>query len=84
MPRLWLDVDDTEARRVLLADNRTADLGRYDEGLLLMMLTDIEASEGLVGTGYDDDDLAILAASVSAAEAELGTEGDENRAPTTS
>jgi ParB-like chromosome segregation protein Spo0J len=50
-----LDVDDDQARRILLADNRTSDLGTYDEA----SLTDLLASLGgdLTGTGYDDGDL---------------------------
>jgi ParB-like chromosome segregation protein Spo0J len=56
-----LDVDDDQAKRILLADNRTSDLGVYDE----TSLTDLLASLGgdLSGTGYDDGDLdARLAA----------------------
>jgi len=45
-----LDVDDVEAKRIVLADNRTSDGSTYDYMLLnemLMSLPDLE------GTGYD-------------------------------
>lgn len=58
---LWLDVDDTEHKRIMLADNRAADLGDYDQEILLALLQD---ADDLAGTGYTDDDLqAIIAAS---------------------
>jgi ParB-like chromosome segregation protein Spo0J len=52
--------DSPEAVRIMLADNRTADLGVYDDGLLLTLLTSLNESAGLIGTGYDDDDLIEL------------------------
>jgi hypothetical protein len=60
-----LDVDDAAARRIVLADNRTSDLGTYDEGALLTLLRDLE---NLDGTGYAEEDLADLLAAVEAAE----------------
>lgn len=63
LPVLRLDVDTTQARRIMLADNRVADLGRYDDGLLLDLLAKIEDAEpdlGVTGTGYTDDDLELL------------------------
>ncbi|MCU0279550.1 MAG: ParB N-terminal domain-containing protein [Candidatus Nanopelagicales bacterium] len=48
-----------QAKRIMLVDNRTADLGNYDDGLLLKVLEELKATElGLQGTGYD---LAALA-----------------------
>ena len=56
---VWLvDVDDDRATRILLADNRTADLGSYDNELLQELLESID--DDLDGTGYDEDDLQIL------------------------
>lgn len=54
---VFIDVDDEEGKRILLADNRLADLGDYDNGQLLTLL---EGLEGLRGTGYDEDLLATL------------------------
>lgn len=55
-----LDVDDEKAKKIVLADNRLADLGSYDEQALLDLLEDIS----LEGTGYQpadiDDLLAII------------------------
>ena len=50
----FVDVDEDDAARIVLADNRTADLGDYDEPALLKILRRFDA-DGLVGTGYDID-----------------------------
>lgn len=57
VPVVHVDVNDTIARRIVLADNRTADLGQYDEADLLALLKDASTSDemGLYGTGYDTD-----------------------------
>ena len=63
VPVFWVDVDDTTARRMLLADNRTSDLALYDIDALASLLTDIAGTGDLSGTGFDGDDLdAIIAA----------------------
>jgi ParB-like chromosome segregation protein Spo0J len=49
-----VDVDDDQAARIVAADNRTADLGEYDDRLLLELLADLP---DLDGTGYDVGDL---------------------------
>jgi site-specific DNA-methyltransferase (adenine-specific) len=46
-----LDVDDVEAKRIMLVDNRSADLGTYDDGVLAELLRDLP---DLSGTGYDE------------------------------
>lgn len=49
----WVvDVDEEHATRIVLADNRTADLGKYDNDDLLELLGNL--NEGIEGTGYDD------------------------------
>lgn len=58
----WVDVDDTAARRILIADNRIARLARLDDGLLAEILTDLNNSAGLEGTGYTDEAFAALLA----------------------
>lgn len=60
---VWVDVDDEAARKILAADNRTADLGRYDEAQLLEMLQMVGSLEG---TGYELEDLDDLWARVAA------------------
>ncbi len=52
-----LDVDDEQARRIVLVDNRTNDLAGYDEAELLELL---EGVDDLEGTGYDQDALDDL------------------------
>lgn len=54
-----VDADDDTAQRILLADNRTADLGRTDEGLLGELL---RARDDLTGTGFTPMDLDDLLA----------------------
>lgn len=54
-----IDVDDTQAKKIVVADNRLADMGGYDEQALLDLLGEID----LAGTGYvaaDVDDLLAL------------------------
>lgn len=57
VPVIFVDVDDEEAKRILLADNRTADLGTYDEQQLVELLQSLDDTSG---TGYSDDDLSDL------------------------
>lgn len=52
-----VDVDDDQCARIVAADNRTADLGEYDERLLLELLNDLP---DLDGTGYELGDLEAL------------------------
>lgn len=52
-----VDVDDDQAARIVAADNRTADLGEYDDRLLAELLAGLP---DLDGTGYDPGDLADL------------------------
>lgn len=61
IPVIQIDVDDQMAKRYLLADNRTSDLGRYNEHALMDMLLEMQTSDiGLVGTGYTEDALNEL------------------------
>lgn len=52
-----IDVDNLQAARIVAADNRTADLGDYDNTILANLLEDIG---DLDGTGYTDIDLDNL------------------------
>lgn len=58
--RLPLDPRAPEALRVMLVDNRSADVGGYDEGVLLNVLSEVDDGVGLLGTGYRDTDLETL------------------------
>ena len=63
----YLDVDDDEARAIMLAANKTAELGTYDEAALAKLIGKLADHEDylLEGTGYNEDEIdAILAASL--------------------
>ncbi len=61
VPVTWVDCDDDEALRILLADNRLARLAHYDEGVLSSVLAEMaESAAGLRGTGFDAAALASL------------------------
>lgn len=61
VPVIQVDVDESGARRILLADNRIAALARVDDGLLMDLLKMVsEEDKGLTGTGYDDRYLTAL------------------------
>ncbi|OIS05318.1 hypothetical protein BHG00_09820 [Corynebacterium ulcerans] len=56
---VWeVDVDDQRATKIVLADNRTAELGDYDTDALVALLETVD--DDLDGTGYDYDDLSEL------------------------
>ena len=60
VPVAWVDVDDDHAARILLADNKTNDLAGYNEEVLTALLTELNESVGLEGTGYAPIDLDLL------------------------
>lgn len=61
VPVVYLDVTDEEAKRIMVADNRTTRLGHDDSELLANLLEDLGDSElGLMGTGYSHADLQTL------------------------
>lgn len=61
VPVVYLDVDDDEAKRIMVADNRTTRLGHDDTELLATLLEDLGDTElGLMGTGYSHADLQTL------------------------
>lgn len=55
------DLTHDQIRAFSLADNRTGDLGEYDDNLLTALLDDLrDDTELLAATGYDDDALGEL------------------------
>ncbi len=52
-----VEVDDEQARKIVLAANRTSDLATYDMDALVALLQDVD---NLEGTGFDDSDLVDL------------------------
>lgn len=60
IPVVWVNVDQTAAKRYLLADNRTSDLGIYDNSNLVSILTELDDLDSLLGSGYTSMDLEQL------------------------
>lgn len=54
----WVDYDEDQAKRVVLADNRTSELGSYDNTELLGLIDDVKGD--LAGIGYTNDDVDKL------------------------
>lgn len=56
---VWeVDVDDQRAAKIVLADNRTAELGDYDTDALVTLLETVD--DDLDGTGYTEEDFKEL------------------------
>lgn len=58
-----VDVDEDRAAKIVLADNRTSDLGSYDNDELLDLLQSVDNE--LDGTGYDDEFVEAMLGSFS-------------------
>lgn len=52
---VWVDDDEQTAVAFALADNRTQDLGSYDEDLLDELIESIKEQDLLLATGYTED-----------------------------
>lgn len=69
VPVIWIACDDATADRLVVAYNRTRDRATYDDAALVELLTRIAEEQGsLTGTGFDDDTVAELAATIAASE----------------
>lgn len=76
VPVIWLDCDDETALKILLGDNKLADLGVYDEEKLDAALAQLPT---LRGTGFG---LAAVQAEEEAADAAADEESEpEDEAP---
>jgi ParB-like chromosome segregation protein Spo0J len=82
VPVYWVDVDDTEASRILLADNRISDLASWDQNILVQLLTNLAKDDALLGSGYDGDDLDALLYEAQLTESDLGNLLSDNPTPT--
>jgi hypothetical protein len=61
VPVVYLDVDDTDAIRILLGDNAIAAKAIRDNAATVDLLVKLAASEkGLIGSGFTPDDLAVI------------------------
>lgn len=70
---IGVDVDEQTAKRIVAADNRTADLGDYDNDALAALL---ESIDDLTGTGYTDIDVAQLLADLDDTDEGMPPAGD--------
>lgn len=73
-----LDGDEKRATAFAYADNRTADLGGYDEDLLVQMISEVggEYSDLMSGLGIDEFDMATIEDTVSNSESEILTSSE--------
>jgi DNA modification methylase len=71
------DMDDAEATAFMLTDNRTSDLGGYDDALLAAIIAEQAATDNLAATGYNEDDVAAMLRAAGIEEAR----GDPDAAP---
>tara|TARA_R110000824_G_scaffold83708_2_gene209418 strand:- start:1549 stop:2118 length:570 start_codon:yes stop_codon:yes gene_type:complete len=60
VPVMFIDCDDEKAVRILLADNKTSDLGGYNDEQLLDLLTNVSEAGELDGTGWNSEDVDKL------------------------
>ena len=80
--RLGLRGDDPKAEKFLVLENTVSRLAEDDSEQLAALLADIQRTEGLQGTGYDDAALDALIAGLQAEEFDASSvpvrEFDEN------
>jgi DNA modification methylase len=59
---VWVEDDDATAKAFALADNRTAELGSYDDEALAALIAEVQEADAelLAATGWDGTDLADL------------------------
>lgn len=65
VPVIFVECNDTQARKILLADNRASDMGGYDHESLTTLLKTVMAADDLQGTGFDAIDLQQLIGDVN-------------------
>ena len=64
---VYVEVDDERAKAIVLADNKTADLGTYDDTVLAELLASI-SEEDLPSTGFVAEEVDQLLANIQAGE----------------
>lgn len=76
----YVDADEQQARAIVAADNRLADLGSYDDEDLASLLQAIDDRDMREAAGYTEDDLAELLAKIDES-VEPKTDADVAPAP---
>jgi DNA modification methylase len=74
----FVDVDDEQAKRIVLADNRTAELGGYDDQELADLLASLPELEG---TAWQDRELERLLARIEKGGADAGADTEPGPRP---
>ena len=75
VPVTYVDVTDEQAKRIVLADNRTSDRAIYDDYLLAELLLTME--DAFEGTAWTDDEVQDLFDSLE--EAEIPPDPESNQ-----
>lgn len=70
----WVDVDEDRATRIVLTDNKTAELGGYDDAMLYELVSNL--GDDLVGTGFTDLDIEMLEQAAADAAEALDDDGE--------
>lgn len=60
VPVVWVDMDDLSAKNYMLDDNRTSDLGNYDNANLVAVLEELAEAGRLEDSAYTPYDLEVL------------------------
>lgn len=78
---VWVDDDETMSKAFALADNRTAELGDYDQELLAVLIDEVGSVDAdlLAASGWSEDAVAELVASLEPEV--LPTVGDPDEVP---
>lgn len=87
-PVLFIDVDDMEAKRIMLSDNATADKAVNDDMAIARIMRQLDQETGNTqGTGYDEEEVEDFVTLANHADAEAAriaaAASEEDSAPTT-
>jgi site-specific DNA-methyltransferase (adenine-specific) len=83
---VWVDDDEVTSKAFALADNRTAELGDYDEEALADLINDVGSlNPGLLeSSGWDDKAVQELLNRVEQVELDIDVDDIPDKAPSTS
>ena len=65
IPVHWVDVDSKQALKIMLGDNQISALAHRDDEALAALLSELQLTDSLIGTGYVDADLDALLAGMT-------------------
>lgn len=76
---VWVDDDDASAKAFALADNRTAELGGYDEEALLALIEEVHKADAalLEMTGWSEQDMHDLIEALEPEEPVIPEDADD-------